>query len=148
MYAAALTLAFAYTYSQDNPSRRVSFFIITLDARFLPLLMLAMTFVLGGPGAALKQSSGLLAAHLYDFLTRIWPTFGGGRNFIHTPSFLSRMFGDDQATTTVRGYGTAIVPGSAGGRAPATASQGQGQGWTSALPNWSSRGQGRRLGGS
>jgi hypothetical protein len=69
----ALSLAYAYTYAQDNPTRQVNFFIINFDAKFLPWAMLFMTFIIDGPEHAYTQFAGLIAAHLYDFLTRIWP---------------------------------------------------------------------------
>jgi Derlin-2/3 len=103
----ALSLAFAYTYAQDNPTRQVSFFIITFDAKFLPFGMLFMTFIIDGPDSALTQGTGLIAAHLYDFLTRIWPTFGGGRNYIFTPAIVKQWFGGQAGTTQQRAYGTA-----------------------------------------
>ncbi|KAF2788488.1 DER1-domain-containing protein [Melanomma pulvis-pyrius CBS 109.77] len=103
----ALSLAFAYTYAQDNPTRQVSFFIITFDAKYLPFGMLFITFIIDGPDAALTQATGLVAAHLYDFLTRIWPTFGGGTNYIFTPVTVKRWFGGNAGSVQQRAYGTA-----------------------------------------
>lgn len=145
----ALTLAFAYTHAQDNPNRQVSFFIITMRAKFLPLAMLAMTFVSGSPESALKQASGLVAAHLYDFLTRIWPTHGGGTNYIQTPAVISRWFGADARVPQARNYGSAIPgrPAPPGRTAPAPAGGSVSTGWSSSVPSWNSRGSGRRLGG-
>ncbi|KAL8863406.1 MAG: hypothetical protein Q9178_000087 [Gyalolechia marmorata] len=73
-----MILALAYTYSQDNRRRKVNFFIIQLEAKWLPWAMLLATLVLAGPNAMVYQGTGILAAHLYDFLTRLYPTFGGG----------------------------------------------------------------------
>ncbi|KAF2254029.1 DER1-domain-containing protein [Trematosphaeria pertusa] len=103
----ALSLAYAYTYAQDNPTRQVSFFIISFDSKFLPLAMLFMTLIIDGPQFALPQATGLLAAHLYDFLTRIWPTFGGGRNYISTPAIVKQWFGGAPGGVQQRAYGTA-----------------------------------------
>ncbi len=91
---------------------------------------------------ALQQATGLLAAHLYDFLTRLYPTFGGGRNYIRTPAMVQRWFGATRPSTAARGYGTAYRP----------ASQQPSQGTSSGLSRgissiWGSRGAGRRLGG-
>ncbi|KAF2738561.1 Der1-like protein [Polyplosphaeria fusca] len=136
IFLQALSLAFAYTYAQDNPTRQVSFFIITFDARYLPFALLFLTFIMDGGDAALTQATGLIAAHLYDFLTRIWPTFGGGRNFIFTPRIVKQWFGAKPGAAQQRGYGTAYQ-----GRTPAddrpTART------TGAAPAW---GPGRRLG--
>jgi Derlin-2/3 len=103
----ALTLAYAYTYSQDNPSRKVSFFIITFDAKYLPLALLFMTLIMDGSGPALSQATGLVAAHMFDFLTRIWPTFGGGTNYITTPAVVKGWFGGGAGTQQARSYGMA-----------------------------------------
>lgn len=102
--------------------------------------MLLLTFIMGGPQAALEQGMGVVAAHLYDFLTRLYPTFGGGRNFIRTPQFVKRWFGADRRSVTARGYGTAFRPGV---QQP-TRSTGFSSGFSGV---WGSRGQGRRLGG-
>lgn len=104
----ALSLAYAYTYAQDNPTRQVSFFIINFDAKYLPFAMLFLTFIIDGPDAAMTQGTGLLAAHLYDFLTRIWPTFGGGRNYIFTPRVVKGWFGAKPGAAQQRAYGTAF----------------------------------------
>ena len=80
----------------------------------------------------LTMGTGLLAAHLYDFLTQLYPTFGGGTNYIRTPSMVKRWFGADQRNTTTRPYGTAYR---------------QAAQQVAPLSGWSSRGQGQRLGG-
>ncbi len=104
--------------------------------------MLLMTFIMAGPEAAKVQATGLIAAHLHDFLTRLWPTFGGGRNLVPTPGFVRRMFETTVATTTQRGFGTAIRPAQ---RDAGTASGSSAGG---VLPEtWRSRGSGHRLGG-
>jgi Derlin-2/3 len=136
-------LAFAYTFAQENPGNNVSFFILTFPAKFLPYAMLFMTFVMAGPEGAKHQATGLVAAHLYDFLTRIWPTFGGGNNLIQTPLFVQQLFGEGQGprTGTVRSNGTAF-PARAQ-PVPATGGATRGA-FTS---GFSGMGQGRRLGG-
>ncbi|KAF2004529.1 hypothetical protein P154DRAFT_459229 [Amniculicola lignicola CBS 123094] len=134
IFLQALSLAFAYTYAQDNPTRQVSFFIITFDAKYLPFAMLFLTFIIDGPGSAMTQATGLVAAHLFDFLTRIWPTFGGGRNYIFTPMVVKRWFGARPGAAQARGYGTAF--------------QGRGNEADNATraPGFNQRGPGRRLG--
>ena len=139
----ALILGIAYTFSQDNKNKKVSFFVVSFKAIWLPWCILGLTLVLGGPNAALQQFMGLLAAHLYDFLTRLWPTFGGGKNYIQTPAIVKRWFGADRRGITVKGYGTAYRPAS---QATSRPSQGSSSGF-SFSNSWSGRGQGRRLGG-
>ena len=96
--------------------------------------MLLMTFVMASPEAALSQATGLLAAHMYDFLTRIWPTFGGGRNYIYTPAAVKRWFGAAPGSVQQRSYGTAQQA-----RVPADAAAARATGSTFGGP-------GRRLG--
>src|SRR4051812_1253257 len=73
VFLSPLTLALAYTFAQENPRRMTGFYILTFEARFLPWVLLFITFILSGPSAAMSQFTGLLAAHMYEFLTRIWP---------------------------------------------------------------------------
>jgi Derlin-2/3 len=126
----------------------MTFMIVTIRTKWLPLAILLMTFVMQSPRVAVLQLTGLVAAHLYDFITRLWPTFGGGRNPITTPRFVRRWFGADVAgrASTTRGYGTAF----ARGPAPA-AGQGTSSGVSSRFggfgSSWGGRGTGRRLGG-
>lgn len=135
----SLSLAYAYTFAQDNPTRSVSFFVITFESKYLPFAMLFMAFVMDGPDAALGQLMGLLAAHLYDFLTRIWPTFGGGKNYIRTPEMVKRWFGAAPGSVQNRGYGH-VVQGR-GGAAAAQPSAARATGNA-----WGGMGPGRRLG--
>ena len=139
----ALILAFAYTYSQDNKGKKVSFFIITFNVMWLPWAILLLTLVSDGPNAVVQQATGIVAAHLYDFLTRLWPTFGGGKNYIFTPAFVKRWFGADKPGTNVKAYGTSIRS-AASTAEPASRGSSTGIGFTS---QWGTRGQGRRLGG-
>ena len=103
--------------------------------------MLLMTFIMAGPSAAMIQATGLIAAHLHDFLTRLWPTFGGGRNLVPTPGFIRRMWEPKTATVSHRAYGTAFAPA----RRDSSTSTGASGG---VLPeSWRNRGSGHRLGG-
>ncbi|KAF2115074.1 Der1-like family-domain-containing protein [Lophiotrema nucula] len=144
----ALSLAYAYTYAQDNPTRRVSFFIIQFDAKYLPFAMILVSFVMGGPGSALTQTTGLVAAHLYDFLTRIWPTFGGGRNYIFTPAIVKQWFGAAPGVPQQRTYGTAIPgrPAAAAGAGAGAGANDPSTGRSTGFSGGSGYGPGRRLG--
>ena len=144
IFTSALVLAMAYTFAQDNRGRKVHFIIFKIPAQYLPFAMLAASLVMGGPGAALREGTGLIAAHLYDFLTRIYPTFQGGRNWIQTPRVIREAFGSDRPSWNHRPYGTSYRPG----EQRQTTQQASSTGWTSALgSSWGSRGAGRRLGG-
>ncbi|MCJ1466911.1 hypothetical protein MMC07_005533 [Pseudocyphellaria aurata] len=144
VFLSALVLGLAYTYSQDNKGKKARFFIVTFNVIWLPWAMLLLTLVMGGPRAAMIQGTGLLAAHLYDFLTRLYPTFGGGRNYIFTPEFVKRWFGGDRPSVNVKGYGTAFVPAATAQR---SSTRGTSTGIGGFSGTWGTRGQGRRLGG-
>ena len=144
----ALILALAYLYAQDNPDALMTLTVITLRAKWLPLALLLTTFVMESPRSALHQLMGLVAAHLYDFVTRIWPTFGGGRNPIKTPQFVRRWFVADAsgAAPTTKAYGTAFTSNAAPAAGQGT-SRGVSSGFGGFGSSWGGRGAGRRLGG-
>lgn len=149
MLLPALTLALAYTYAQDNPGMQVNYFIVTFSVKWLPYTMLAMTLVMASPYYALIQATGLVAAHAYYFLTKIWPDYGGGRRYINTPQSVRNYFAKPGMMPTQRGAGTAFnVGGSRAGQSVPQRQTGSGGGWTSGMSGnaWVSRGQGRRLG--
>ncbi|KAK0940451.1 hypothetical protein LTR29_008039 [Friedmanniomyces endolithicus] len=138
-----LTLALAYTAAQENPNRQLNYFIVTFSAKWMPYAMLAMTFVMASPQEALLQSTGLIAAHAYDFVTKIWPEYGGGRKYLSTPLMVQRWLAKPGGTTQTRGAGTAFAA------RPANVPQqqtGGGGGWASGFSG-GARGGGRRLGG-
>jgi len=143
-FLSSLLLAFIYTFAQDNRGTKAHFIIFQIPVEFLPWAMLTITFVTRGPFAAMQQGSGVVAAHAYDFLTRLYPTFQGGRNYIQTPNAVRRFFGGDQSSFTHRAYGSAFRPAP-----PQAAQQPQSRGWTSGFSSgsWGGRGAGRRLGG-
>ena len=134
IFTSALLLAFVYTFAQDNRGQKAHFVILQIPVEFLPWAMLTLTLIMGGLPGALQQGTGIVAAHTYDFLTRLYPAFQGGRNYLQTPAAIQRLFGSEQATVTNKGFGTAIRPGQPAAQQGSTA-------WTSG------RGQGRRLGG-
>ncbi|RAH56924.1 DER1-domain-containing protein [Aspergillus piperis CBS 112811] len=140
IFTSALILAFVYTYSQDNRGKKASFFIVQIPVEFLPWAMLTLTLVVSGWPAALRDGMGIVAAHFYDFLTRIYPTFGGGKNYLVTPAFVRRFFAASKPRGEARAFGTAY-------RAT-DQTQGSSGSWTSSFQSpWSRRGPGRRLGG-
>jgi len=141
IFTSALILAFIYTYAQENRGKKAHFIIVQIPVEYLPWAMLSFSLIMGGPRAAMAEGTGLVAAHLYDFLTRLYPIFQGGRNWIQTPMAIRRAFGADKAQFSHKTYGTSYSPGQP---TPSARSSG----WTSALGgSWGSRGAGRRLGG-
>jgi Derlin-2/3 len=142
VFTSALVLAFAYTATQDEQGQQASFIVITIPAPLMPYAMLFLTLIMVGPHAATIQATGLVAAHLYDFLTRIWPTFGGGRNLVPTLGFVRRMWETTSSSEHDRGYGKVFAP------AQRSAGSASGSSAGGVLPeSWKSRGSGHRLGG-
>ena len=131
----ALLLAIAYTYAQDSRGKTVNFFFVNIEVKYLPYAMLLLTLVQAGPTATMAEAVGIPAAHLYDFLTLYWPQHGGGTSVVRTPEVLSLWFAGRSGTKPiiVKEHGTGYRP---------TAQSTAGSPY-----NWSSRGQGRRLGG-
>jgi Derlin-2/3 len=130
-------MALTYTASQDQRGVQANFFFFNVPAQAVPYCMLAMSLLMN-PMAIPMQVSGMVAAHLHDFLTRLWPEFGGGWNFLAPPGFVSYLVQTPRALR--RDYGTAI-------RAP-TAGSTTGASTGPVLPDsWKTRGSGQRLGG-
>ncbi|KAJ5641556.1 DER1-domain-containing protein [Penicillium lividum] len=137
-------MAFIYTYAQENRGKRTKLWFVQIPMEYLPWAILLIGLVIGGWASALHDLTGIVAAHLYDFLTRIHPTFGGGRNYLVTPEAVQRFFARHTPNLGYRAYGTAFRPSSS-----SQPSQSASRGWTSSIQNpWSGRGAGRRLGGN
>ncbi|EAQ90693.1 hypothetical protein CHGG_02628 [Chaetomium globosum CBS 148.51] len=136
-----LLMALAYTASQDQRGAKTNFFFFTVPAQTVPYCMLLASLLMN-PMAIPLQITGIVAAHLHDFLFRLWPEFGGGRNILATPGFVSYLVKTPRILE--RGYGTAIrQPTAAGSGSSTGASTG------SVLPDsWKTRGSGQRLGGN
>jgi len=112
------------------------FFFFRVPAQAMPYCMIIASLLMS-PGAVPLQIAGLVSAHLYDFLTRLYPEFGGGRNLLPTPRFMSWFVQTPRILQ--RAYGTAIRNESGG--ASGASSGG------SVLPDsWKTRGSGHRLG--
>jgi Derlin-2/3 len=136
-----LILALCYTATQDQRGQKAGFFFFTVPAQLVPYCMLGATLLMN-PQSLPLQITGLVAAHLHDFLTRIYPEFGGGPNLLPTPAFMSRIMQTPRVLQ--RDYGTAFRA-----RPPNQPAAGSSTGAAgSVLPDsWRSRGSGHRLGG-
>ncbi|RYO92548.1 hypothetical protein DL766_002371 [Monosporascus sp. MC13-8B] len=132
-YLPALLIAVCYTATQDKRGQTAHFYIVTVPAQMLPYCMLLLSILLDGPNSFFVGLTGLVSAHLHDFLVRLYPEFGNGPNLIPTPGFLSYLVG---TTPRVRNtsYGQKFAPRSSGSQ-------------SGPLPDsWRSKGPGRRLG--
>ncbi|EFR01113.1 hypothetical protein MGYG_04117 [Nannizzia gypsea CBS 118893] len=147
VFLGALSLAFLTTLAHDNAGKKMPFIIIMIPAEYLPFASLIATLVLSGQHAAITQACGLLAAHLYEFLTRIYPNFGGGTNYIQTPRFIQKLFAPDG--NFVKAHGGYRMQRPAEGDSSDSRGTGQSTGsWFSGLGggSWKGRGAGRKLG--
>lgn len=142
-FTQALITAVCYTATQDQRGAKASFYFVQIRAQLVPYCMMLVTLLFpGGAFTAMVMLTGLVAAHLFDFLTRIYPQFGGGPNLLPTPPFLSRLINTPRVNE--RAYGTAFRPGPAAGSGARTTGSSSGGG---VLPDsWRSRGPGHRLG--
>lgn len=140
----ALILAMCRTVTQDQRGMKANFYFVTIPAQLTPFCMMLVSLLFpGGYYTAMLQLMGFLAAHLYDFLSRVWPEFSGGSNLIPTPGFLSRLVQTPRFNQ--RGYGTA-VRGGGGSAQTSGSSTGVSQGGGVLPESWRTRGPGRRLG--
>ncbi|KAI0392659.1 Der1-like family protein [Xylariaceae sp. FL0594] len=132
-YLHALLIAICYTSCQDQRGAQAHFYVVTVPAQLMPWCMLLAQLLFAGWPSFLLGLTGIFAAHLHDFLTRIYPQFGNGPTLIPTPSFFSWFTSPPGVRHT--GYGTAYPPpvdrSGPGGPLPAS---------------WRSKGPGRRLG--
>ncbi|OCF39692.1 derlin-2/3 [Kwoniella heveanensis CBS 569] len=96
--SSSLAFALVYIWSRRNPSIKMSLFgVVTITAPYLPLCLVAFSWLLqGGFEAAIGDIVGILAGHTYVFLQDYWPremwsTTGKGE--IQTPAPVKRLFG-------------------------------------------------------
>ncbi|KAG6011245.1 hypothetical protein E4U54_008181 [Claviceps lovelessii] len=143
----ALILSMAYTVTQEQSGSNVNYMFITIPAPMMPYAMLAINLLFpGGAMNLLLQLHGLFAGHLFDFLTKTWPNYGGGRNLIPTPPVLSRLV--QSAESMMQGGFGVRVPRS-GGQRLGGGTPGTSANTTSGGPlpdSWRTRGPGQRLG--
>ncbi|KAL2071213.1 hypothetical protein VTL71DRAFT_12448 [Oculimacula yallundae] len=130
--ASPLALSLITTSVRDTWDVPIRLFIVTIPCQYLPYAFLLLTLILAGPQAALIQGTGLLAAHLYDLLTGIYPSSGIQDNYIQTPKWMTKACGTQDVVH--RPYGT-VTMGVQGKKA-----------WGIDL-SWKRFGPGRTLGG-
>ncbi|KAI0130040.1 centromere/microtubule-binding protein cbf5 [Xylariales sp. AK1849] len=133
-YLQALLISLCYTATQDQRGQNAHFYVITIPAQLMPYCLLIVQLLFpNGIYLIMVGLTGLVAAHLHDFLTRLYPEFGNGSNLIPTPWFISWLMTTPTVHNTV--YGSTYVPPR------------EGQPRSGPLPDsWRSSGPGRRLG--
>ncbi|KAK9416041.1 putative Centromere/microtubule-binding protein cbf5 [Seiridium unicorne] len=134
MYLQALLIAMCYTATQDQRGQMAHFYVVTIPAQLMPYCLLVVQLLFPNGWYLIKVGlTGLVAAHLHDFCTRLYPEFGNGPNLLPTPWWISWIISTPRVKNTV--YGSAHAP-------PKDSQPRSGP-----LPDsWRSAGPGRRLG--
>ena len=137
----ALIVALTYTATQQQQGLQVNYMFVPVPAPLMPYAMIGISLLFpGGIQDFFLGLYGLVAAHMFEFLTRIYPQLGGGPNLLKTPKVMTRL------VRAVEGRISAISR--PGFTAPSGDASGSSTGAESGpLPDaWRTRGTGRRLG--
>jgi len=144
-----LLLMITTLFSLLNPEAQTNLFgLVTFKQKYYPLVLLALDFVQGGPGAAASALTGIITG--YGLWLLEWkdngpsaPRPGTGRTFGLAPDWLKQIIGDqgrDNTAPVAQGVNVMAPAGRAmndgGGGGPARPSVTGGYAW----------GQGNRLG--
>ena len=95
-FASSLVFMLLYLWSRENPNANTSIMgLVTLKAFYLPWGMMGATAMMGG--SIVPDLLGVVAGHLYYFLTVLHPR-AGGRRMVFTPGWVRALcfhaFGD------------------------------------------------------
>lgn len=142
VYLRGLLLAMAYTVTQTQRGMTASFYFVKIPAQLTPYAMILVNLLFpGGVSNMILQFEGLVAAHLWEFLTVIWPQYGGsGNSLLPTPPPLVKLVDAlSGVTQRVNAVARSQTTGSSTGQATGADS--------GPLPDaWKTRGRGQRLG--
>jgi len=97
--SSSLAFSLVYIWSRRNPSIRMSLFgLITITAPYLPIALVAFSWVMnGGYQAAIGDMVGIVAGHAYYFLQDVLPRelyHPTGKGPLTAPGVLKRLCGD------------------------------------------------------
>lgn len=85
----SLVFMLLFVWSREYPNAQINIYgLVTLKAFYLPWAMLALDVVFGSP--LVPDFMGIIAGHLYYFLTVVHPRTGG-RNILKTPIWVHRL---------------------------------------------------------
>ncbi|XP_023531299.1 derlin-1-like [Cucurbita pepo subsp. pepo] len=85
----SLVFMLLYVWSREFPTAQINIYgLVTLKAFYLPWAMLALDVIFGSP--LVPDLLGILAGHLYYFLTVLHP-LAGGKNILKTPFWVQRL---------------------------------------------------------
>ncbi|KAL5853458.1 hypothetical protein ACOSQ3_008576 [Xanthoceras sorbifolium] len=87
----SLVFMLIYVWSREYPSAQINIYgLVNIQAFYLPWAMLAMDVLFGA--SLLPDLLGIIAGHLYYFLTVLHP-LAGGRNKLKTPTWVHKLVG-------------------------------------------------------
>uniref|UniRef100_A0A7N0VFB3 Derlin n=1 Tax=Kalanchoe fedtschenkoi TaxID=63787 RepID=A0A7N0VFB3_KALFE len=85
----SLVFMLLYVWSREFPNAQINLYgLVALKAFYFPWAMLALDVIFGSP--ILPDLLGIVAGHLYYFLTVLYP-LSGGKNILKTPSWVHRI---------------------------------------------------------
>ncbi|XP_043721846.1 derlin-1 isoform X1 [Telopea speciosissima] len=85
----SLVFMLLYVWSREFPNAQINIYgLVTLKAFYLPWTMLALDVIFGSPLA--PDLLGIIAGHLYYFLTVLHP-LAGGKNILKTPLWVHKL---------------------------------------------------------
>ncbi|GKV10000.1 hypothetical protein SLEP1_g21428 [Rubroshorea leprosula] len=85
----SLVFMLLYVWSRESPHAQVNIYgLVALKAFYLPWAMLALDVIFGSP--IVPDLLGIVAGHLYYFLTVLHP-LAGGRNILTTPKWVHKL---------------------------------------------------------
>ncbi|KAJ3491604.1 hypothetical protein NLG97_g5566 [Lecanicillium saksenae] len=84
-----IALTYTATQRQQGVQSKLMFIPFNFPAPLTPYAMILINLLMGGD--IVLGIYGLVAGHLWEFLTRIYPEFGGGPNILKTPWFMTSL---------------------------------------------------------
>ncbi|CAB4288348.1 unnamed protein product [Prunus armeniaca] len=85
----SLVFMLVYVWSREFPNANVNIYgLVALKAFYLPWAMLALDVIFGSP--IMPDLLGIIAGHLYYFLTVLHP-LAGGKNILQTPRWVHKV---------------------------------------------------------
>ncbi|KAL2342584.1 hypothetical protein Fmac_003869 [Flemingia macrophylla] len=87
--AVPLVFMLLYVWSREFPNAQINIYgLVALKAFYLPWAMLALDVIFGSP--LIPDLLGIIAGHLYYFLTVLHP-LAGGKNILKTPMWVRKL---------------------------------------------------------
>lgn len=87
--AVPLVFMLLYVWSREFPNAQINIYgLVALKAFYLPWAMLALDVIFGSP--LVPDLLGIIAGHLYYFLTVLHP-LAGGKNILKTPMWVHKL---------------------------------------------------------